>query len=385
MGEPKKTYRVFISAAEPSADAHCAGLIKALQQSGRDIEFVGVGGPKMAEAGCELLEVTVARAAMIYNAFGQVAYYVKLIKRIRSFLQGEPVDLVIVCDSPAFNFHVAKAAKKARIRTLFYVAPQLWAWGRWRIGKLRKYCDKLCCILPFEPQWFGRRAIESVFVGNPLFDDLPCKPDDFKKQYSRFDPSKAVVAIMPGSRLAEMGSLWVPMQQIALRIKQRYSDARFVTVAVDQQWRELLEAAQIAGFESEYRIGSVSETASDADFSIVASGSATLQVAAVGCPMVIMYQSSRLLWYLIGWWLVTMRYLSLVNVLAGRELVPEYMPYFRSIDPIAERIVEFLDDRGRLAELSAELVELTRPLAAGNASEEVAKVAATMLEESVLV
>jgi lipid-A-disaccharide synthase len=168
-------------------------------------------------------------------------------------------------------------------------------------------------------------------VGNPLFDDLPCKPDGFEKQYSRFDPTKAVVAIMPGSRSAEMDSLWVPMQQIALRIKQRYPDARFVTVAVDQKWQGQLEAAQIAGFESEYRIGSVSETANDADFSIVASGSATLQVAAVGCPMVIMYQSSRVLWYLIGWWLVTMRYLSLVNVLAGRELVPEYMPYFRSI------------------------------------------------------
>ena len=177
MSNAKNKFRIFLSAAEPSGDAHCAGLIAALKGTGCNIEFVGVGGPKMAEAGCELLESTVGKAAMIYKAFTQVAHYYKLLKRIKRFMAGNKVDLVIVCDSPSFNFHVAKAGKKAGARTLFFVAPQLWAWGGWRIRKLRKCCDKLCCLLPFEQDWFGSKGVDAVFVGNPLFDELTITPN----------------------------------------------------------------------------------------------------------------------------------------------------------------------------------------------------------------
>ena len=124
MPDSRRTYRIFISAAEPSADAHCAGLITALKQTGYDIEFVGVGGAKMAAAGCKLLENTADKAAMMYKAFRHIIYYYRLINRITGFLRSNKVDLVVVCDSPAFNFHIARAAKKAGLKTLFYVAPQ---------------------------------------------------------------------------------------------------------------------------------------------------------------------------------------------------------------------------------------------------------------------
>ena len=379
MPEPDKTYRVFISAAEPSADSHCAGLITALRQSSCDIEFVGVGGPKMASAGCKLLETTVGRAAMIYKAFSHIAHYYNLIKRINRFLKTNKVDLVVVCDSPSFNFHIAKAAKKVKIKTLFYVAPQLWAWGGWRIHKLRKYCDKLCCILPFEQDWFSQRGVDVIFVGNPLLDRLGPDFGGYKRQYADFGSKNARFAIMPGSRAAEIASLWQPMQQIALRIKEKYPAATFVTVAVDDKREQILKSSQIKGFGSEYTIGSVSDTAREADFAIVASGSATLQVAAVGCPMVIMYQSSRILWHLVGRWLVKAKYLSLVNALAGRELVPEFMPYFSSIEPIVQSIEEFLNDRDKLAQLNDELIQLAGPLGTGNASEKVAQIVGEML------
>jgi len=379
MPEKDKTYRIFVSAAEPSADAHCAGLITALQKSDYDIEFVGVGGPKMAEAGCKLLEATVGKAAMIYKAFSRVPHFYKLIKRITRYLKTNKVDLVIVCDSPAFNFHIAKAAKKADSATLFYVAPQLWAWAGWRLGKLRKYCDKLCCILPFEQDWFGRRGIDVVFVGNPLLDELGVDLARYRRKYADFEPKNAIFALMPGSRAAEINSLWRPMQQIAIRLKQKYPAATFVAVAVDAEKEEILKGAQIAGFECQYTIGTVSKTAAAADFAIVASGSATLQVAAVGCPMVIMYQTSRILWHLVGWWLIKTRYLSLVNILAGRELVPEFMPYFGSIEPIVASIEQFLEDREKLAQISRELIELAEPLAEKKACEQVAKIAVEML------
>jgi len=206
MPNKDKKYRVFISAAEPSADAHCAGLIDAMQKITSGIEFVGVGGPKMAQAGCELLENTTSKAAMLYKAFSQVARFYKILKHIKHYLKSNNVDLVIVCDSPSFNFHVAKAAKKVDIKTLFFVAPQLWAWGGWRIGKLRKCCDKLCCLLPFEQDWFGQRGMDAVFVGNPLLDKLEIAHSRHE-QYANFEPKNARFALMPGSRAAEIESL----------------------------------------------------------------------------------------------------------------------------------------------------------------------------------
>jgi len=372
-------YRVFISAAEPSADAHCAGLITALKQTGCEIEFVGVGGPQMAAAGCELLENITGKAVMAYNAFGHIAYFYGLIKRISSFLKNNKTDLVIVCDSPAFNFHVAKAAKKLGIKTIFYVAPQLWAWAEWRIGKLRKYCDKLCCILPFEQEWFASRGIDAVFIGHPLLDEMDADLSQYRKRYVDFEPGKAVIALMPGSRDAEINSLWVPMQQIAIRIKRKYPGVTFTAAAVDEKRKDILKSVRVIGFKGRYEVGSVASTARQADFAIVASGSATLQVAAAGCPMVIMYQSNKIIWHLLGRWLIKTKHLSLVNILAGKELVPEFMPYFSSIEPIAETAEKLLADRDALAQISGELIELTQPLRQGNASEKAAQIVVSLL------
>jgi lipid-A-disaccharide synthase len=351
-----------------------------LRQGTYDIEFVGVGGPKMAAVGCELLEETVAKAAMMYKVFSRVGYYYRLIRRVSRFIKSSNVDLVIVCDSPAFNFHIAKAAKKAGVKTLFFVAPQLWAWAGRRIRKVQKYCDKLCCILPFEENWFRQKGIDAIFVGNPLLDDLSGGLSRYRRDYKSFEPKRLRLAIMPGSRAAELDSLWQPMQQIALRVKQKYAGARFVTVAVDAERAQVLKAKQVVGFDSEYTIGLVSATCRDADFALVASGSATLQVAAVGCPMVIMYQSSRILWHLVGRWLLKTKYLSLVNILAGKELVPEFMPYFTSVDPIVQSIEHVLQDSDSLAQISDELIKLAEPLAQKRACQEVARIVMQMLE-----
>jgi lipid-A-disaccharide synthase len=390
MPQQQKNYRIFISAAEPSADAHCAGLLTALvsaecravaglTKSGYHIEFVGLGGAKMAKAGCHLLENTVGSASMAYNVLSHLTGYYKLIKRITRYLKDNNVDLVIVCDSPSFNIHIAKAAKKLRIKTLFYVAPQLWAWGAWRIHNLRKYCDKLCCILPFEEDWFAGRGIDTVFVGNPLFDKLQIYSTHSDK-YFNFNPENANFALMPGSRTAEIQSLWQPLQQIALRLKARFPNATFTTVAVNADRLQLLQATQITGFNCQYTIDSVAHCAAAADFSIVTSGSATLEVAAAGCPMVVLYQSSRLLWHLIGRWLIKPKYLSLVNILAGKELVPEFMPYFSSIEPIINSIELLIEDRNKLACVSKALTKLVEPLAAKKAGIEVAEIVIGMLQ-----
>jgi len=379
MAESKKAYRIFVSANEPSADVHCAELTRALKESDPSVEVVGIGGPKMAEAGCELIEETVGRAVMTHKAIAHAGHYYKLIKRVARYLKQNPVDLVVVCDSPAFNFHIAKAAKRAGTATLFFVAPQLWAWGGWRIRKLRRCCDKLCCLLPFEEKWFRERGVDTTFVGNPLLDELPEDLTSFRKDYSAFDARHARIGLMPGSRLAEIESLWPAMQEIALRLKRQFPAATFTAVATTEKRRSLLQEMEIPGFQCEYSVDSVADTADGVDFCLVASGSATLEVASAGCPMVVMYQGNRILWHLIGQWLVRPKFFTLVNLLADRELVPEFMPYFVSIDPIAERVIEFLQTPKELDRISNELVDVVEPLTQKKAGQEVARIVLDML------
>lgn len=380
MTGSKKTYRVFVSVNDPSADVHCAGLIAALKERNRDLQFVGIGGPKMVSAGCELIAETVGRAVMTYKALAHVGHFYKLIHRVKRYLQEHPVDLMIVCDSPAFNFHIAKAARKAGVKTLFYVAPQLWAWGGWRIHKLKHCCDKLACLLPFEESWFGRRGIDTTFVGNPLLDKMPADLTRFRKDYSGFDPRRARIALMPGSRSTEIELLWPPMQEIAIRLKQVYPEARFVAVAASEERRGLLEQMQVPDFSCEYSVDTVTRTAEAVDFTFVASGSATLEVASAGCPMIVMYQTNRILWHLFGRWLVRSKFFTLVNLLADRKLVPEFMPYFTSIDPIVAKAQSLLADSEGLTRISNDLVDVAEPLTEKRAAPEVAQIVLDMLK-----
>ncbi len=376
MTENKKRYTIFLSAAEPSADSHCANLINALKSTGYDFNFVGVGGPKMEEAGCEMLAKPADKAAMIHNAFKEVGRFIKLIYRIKRYIKRTYIDIAVVCDSPAFNFHVAKAARENGIKTMFYVAPQLWAWAPWRIRKLRRNCDKLCCILPFEEKWFGEKGLDVTFVGNPLMDGINIDFDSNIRDYGSYSPQTANIALMPGSRKAEIDTLWVPMQQIAVKIKEKYQDINITGVAVDEKNMKKLKSMHLKDLECDYSIHSVFETARKSDLSLVASGSATLQVAAAGCPMVVMYQSNKIFWHLIGRWIINLKQLSLVNILAGHELVPEYMPYFNSTEPVTQKSIDLLNDKNLLSRTNKKLIEITSPLsknASKNTAEEILK------------
>lgn len=392
--------RIFISALEPSAEAHCANLIRAVRElsegppaqwPGSEVkhittaappsacEWVGLGGPKMAAAGCRLLENTVGRAAMLYNVLRQLGYYRNLLRQAKAYLRENPIDLVVVCDSPAFNFHIAKTAKKQGIPVLFYVAPQLWAWAPWRIRKLRRCCDRLACILPFEKDWFTNRGLRADFVGNPLFDEIAWEPDRCYKSYGEYRPAAPTIALLPGSRKAEIDTLWPAMQQTALRLRKAHPEMHLIAAAPDEEKLQQLKTGQIRDLHIQYQIGEVFNLARQADLALVASGSATLQVAAAGCPMVVLYQSNPLLWHLLGRWLIRTRFLCLVNILAGRELVPEFMPYLPRVETLAARCSALLDNQLALIQTSTALVELTRPFARQKACRRTAQIVLEML------
>ncbi len=375
------SFRIFLSAGEASSDLHCAHLIEAIKARNPGIECVGLGGPKMEAAGCRLLGNTVDHAVMLLNVAREIPFFYGLLRDSRRYFREQRVDLVIVCDSWAFNKHVAKAAKKQGIRTLFYVAPQLWAWAPWRIKTLRRICDCLACILPFEPAWFGARGVKTTFVSNPLLDHVTSDLSGHIKTYQDYDPRRLKLALIPGSRRAEIQHLWRPMQQIALRLQESYGHSEFVAVAQNEQRLQLLESLQLPGFACHYRIDAVRQTALEVDFALVASGSATLEVATSGCPMAVMYQSNRLLWHLAGQWLVRPKFFSLANLIADEALVPEFMPYFTSIDPIVSRVKALTSDPEELRQISRTLIQAAQPLAQQKTSEAVAELALEMLTQ----
>jgi lipid-A-disaccharide synthase len=397
----RKPRRIFISALEPSAEAHCANLIRAvgrltgglpadwpgvdhkhipLRQGPPAFQWAGLGGPKMAAEGCRLLANTVGRAAMIYNVFTQLGYYRTLLRNAVDYLRTNLVDLVVVCDSPAFNFHIAKAAKKLGIPVLFYVAPQLWAWAPWRIFKLRRCCDRLACILPFEKEWFTKRGVRTDFVGNPLFDEIVFNPDQCYKSYGDYSPAAPKIALFPGSRNAELQTLWPVMQKTAAQVAGIHPKLQLFAAAADEEKLETLKANQIVNLPIQYQVGDVFSLARQVDLALVASGSATLQVAAAGCPMLVLYHSSPIVWHTVGRWLVRTRFLSLVNILASKELVPEFMPYLPRIETLSARCSSMLDNKLALIQTSTALVELTRPFAKQKAADTTARILLDMLE-----
>lgn len=391
----KKIKRVFISACEHSAETHCANLIGAANDrlstqrawpsgdasvdAAPVVEWVGLGGDKMAAAGCTLLANPVQRAAMIYNVFTQLGYYKKLIRQATRYLAENAVDLVVVCDSPALNFHIAKAARKLGIPVLFYVAPQLWAWAPWRIHKLRRCSTKLACILPFEEEWFRARGVDVTFVCNPLFDELNESVEKNTKTYANYRSDSPRIALLPGSRDAEIKTLWTAMLEIAARIQERHPQAAFVSCAADGEKLAMMQKMAEGGPAVHYEQGRLYETVKTCDFALVASGSATLQVAAAGCPMAVMYQSNKWMWHLVGRWLIRTRWLSLVNILASKELVPEYMPYFDAVKPIADTCRGMLSNPVKLMQTSQALTDLVKPLTESRACDNTAKIVLDMV------
>ncbi|MBN1436120.1 MAG: lipid-A-disaccharide synthase [Sedimentisphaerales bacterium] len=362
---------IFISAAEVSGDMHAAKLIRQLRQTQPNVRCVGLGGPEMAGQGCELLEDLVGRSAMLTHALAQIGFYWKLRKRVRKYFRENHVDTVVLVDSPAWNFHVAKAAKRQGIRVVYYIAPQLWAWGGWRIGKLRRCVDKVACILPFEQEWFRQRRVDAEYVGHPLFDhaeDIAASESELwqNKEFPR-------ITLLPGSRKHEIAKLWQPMLRVAEQIKARFPQACFLAVANNETTADELKRECPAELDLRIQCCSIAQACADADLTLVASGTATLEVAGAQCPMVVMYDVSRWQWYLVGRWLIKTKYLCLVNILAQRELVPEFMPVLPKTQVLAQTAIGLLSDENLQQKTRAELTDLMNPLKKTGASRRVAE------------
>ena len=195
---------IFLSVGEPSGDVHAARLIGELQKRRGDVRCVGFGGPRMREAGCQLLHEMTRLAVMFFvGAAARLPRFLGLLRQAERFFRENPVDAVVLIDYPGLNWWIARAAKRRGIPVFYYGLPQLWAWAPWRIGKLRRWTDHRLCQLPFEPTWYAARGVETAYVGHPFFDERSavegaCEMDEPQ------GGGEPWIVVLPGSRAAEV-------------------------------------------------------------------------------------------------------------------------------------------------------------------------------------
>jgi lipid-A-disaccharide synthase len=353
---------IFISSAEASGDRHAAGLIRAIKAKRPDARIVGAGGPLSAEAGAEILADMTAQASMLGGPLLKLRYYRRNVRLLQRAIREIKPDVMVPVDSPALNWHLAKAAKKVDVPVMYYVAPQVWAWAPWRIKKVRKLTDHVACLLPFEESYFRDRGVAATFVGHPLFDHLPARPETLPNLADASMTGRWRVAMLPGSRPAEIASHAEAMIEVARAIRERWPQATCVMTAPTEDAAKHLRHV-IDEDLVHLAVGQTAEVLADSHIAVAASGTVTLETAFYGVPMAIVYRVNMLLYHMVGKWLLRTPHLSLVNILADEKLVPELMPWNGNVPDLIDATLTLMDDPDYLEAIRERLIEITAPLA----------------------
>ncbi len=364
---------IFISAAEPSGDRHGASLIQAVLAVCPSARFVGVAGPCMAKAGCDRIFDMTAHAGMLLGALGALRQGAAMITSADRHLRRYPFDAAVVIDSPTLHLPLAGRAHAAGIPVLYYIAPQMWAWGAYRIYKLRHQVDRLAVILPFEEEYFRAQGVNATYVGHPLVEQLKGAPVDRKIVNEIRSGAGPVVALLPGSRKHVVKEVLPGQLDVAAQVASAIPGATFGVSVASPFVAPIIERL-VASCSLSIRLfpEQRAELIQASDLVLVASGTTTLEVALHSRPMIVMYNASPVFYQLIGRWMIKTPHLCLPNILAGRHVVPEFMPYYRSTRPIADRAIDLLESDEARRAMAKELAEVVEPLGASRASERTA-------------
>ncbi len=320
----KPLQSLYVVAGEASGDARGAELLTALKASLPDIEILGAGGPRMqALATGPFLEWTAEAVVGLWDVLRKYSYFKSQMDRMLAEIETLRPDALLLIDYPGFNLRLAKAAKERlpKLRTIFYISPQVWAWNRGRIPKMARYLDRMLCIFPFEKALYEASGLKTDFVGHPMIDSLaPLRTGAVR--------SDSLVGLFPGSRDREVRRLFPVMLEAARLLNSLHPGVRFEAPAASARL-----AAWMLNYMSEHnfdpafcKIGRdrFYPLAQEAAAGMVCSGTATLEAAYFGLPMLITYRVAPLTWAA-GKALVRIPFLGMPNILAGRQIAPEFL------------------------------------------------------------
>lgn len=367
--------RIFLVSGEASGDLHGANLARALKNLAPDIELFGVGGEHMVRAGVQLVPHIDRVDAIGVPGLRQLLAGWKTLRALSSYIRTEPFDAIVLIDSPGLNLRLAKSVNNLSDRIYYYIAPQLWAWGRRRMTLLRRVVKRVLAILPFEERFFQEAGVPCTFVGHPLLDEMPMEYNQSTERTALGVASDALVlGLLPGSRQREIREILPPLLESLKLIAPRVGKLTILLAQApnlpDPVIQEILEKSD---FPVRVIKGHSNEVMAASDCLLIASGTATLQAALIGTPMVIVYRVS-VLTYLIAKCLVTINFIGLVNVLAGREVVPELIQHRMTPENISRAVLALLENPERVGRMKMDLQAIRTSLGSPGASRRAAEV-----------
>jgi lipid-A-disaccharide synthase len=377
----KKTKTIMIVAGEASGDLHGASLVHEMLKTDPALNFYGIGGSKLEKMGVKLFANTSTMAVMgLTEVVSKLGSILKIMGMMKKSLDEYRPDLVILIDYPDFNLRLAKAAKKRGIKVFYYISPQVWAWRKNRINQIKKFVDRMAVILPFEVDTYATKGFTVNYVGHPLLDLV--KPH-YSKQDSRKKISiagnKTTIALLPGSRLSEVTKLLPEMLRAAEILAQKIPDVQFVLPLADTlEEKNIFDISKSFPVKIKVIAGLTYDVISSADLAIVASGTATLETGLLGVPMIIIYKVSPFS-ALIGRMIINVRHIGLVNIIAGKTIVPELIQSDANGRRIASEALAILLNEEKRQEIVAQLVDIRAKLGEPGAARRAAQLALDML------
>ncbi|HTP66817.1 MAG TPA: lipid-A-disaccharide synthase [Geobacteraceae bacterium] len=370
----------MIVAGEASGDLHGAALVNETRKLDPGLYFFGIGGPRMREAGVETLvdasQMAVVGLVEVITHFGIISHAYLTLKKI---INSEPPDLLILIDYPDFNLRIAKLAKRAGVRVLYYISPQVWAWRVGRVKKIGRVVDRMAVVFPFEVPYYEREGVPVTFVGHPLVDSAhPSMSRAEAQAIFGLDPARKTVGLFPGSRIHEINRLLPVICKSAEILKKRFPGLQFILPLASS-----LAMADIAPYlnpalDVKVVEGRGYDVMQVCDAIITVSGTVTLEIALMGVPMVIIYRVSPLT-YQVGKRLIRVEHIGICNIVVGERVVPELIQYDAKPAKIAAEIEHILTDPQYSAAIMEKLQGVRERLGNAGCSRRVAELVLGMV------
>lgn len=381
-----ETKKIFISAGETSGDMHGSNLMREIHKKNPSIKFYGLGRNKMAEAGLQCIRDMSSHSVMWLQSLKKIPGLWKIFKDCYRFFDEEKPELLILIDYVGFNLYLARAAKKRNIPVMYYISPQLWAHGSWRIKKIKKFVDRMVVVYPFEEKFYTNGGVSAKYVGHPLFDELNMKDiDEALIEKIKGGEQKTVISLLPGSRKQEIRGLLPILLETATAIHEKIPSVKFLLSCSNKRNLDLIEGItrRFASTDNkrlsiEIVTEKISEVIKSSSLCICNSGTVTLEIANYQIPMVACYRVSPFAYFASKPHIDT-PYICLVNAIAEREVVPEKTMYRDDYKWLASRATELLLNEEKREACIDGLKEVTSLIGSPGASAKAADEALRMI------
>lgn len=377
-----KISRIMIIAGETSGDMHGAALMRAMKQQHERLHFFGIGGDRMIAQG---LQPIVHASEIAFLGFIEIIQHLGFIRRVFqdavSALEREQPDLVILIDYPGFNLRFAGKSKKLGFRNVYYISPQVWAWKKGRVRKMVQTIDRMLVILPFEETLYREKGMDVYFVGHPLKGELtPQKNRPKFFQDLQLQSDSPVIGLLPGSRKQEISKLLPEMSKACDIVRQHIPKAQFILGMAPHltkdDYHPFLKHQELIRLVENDTYGIMAH----ADAVWVASGTATLETALMGTPMVICYKMAPVSYFL-GKLLVKIKYIGLVNIIAGKKIVPELIQSQANREEMARTMIPLIQEQSVRKKMLEQLNRVAEQLGEPGASQRAAALILEMLNK----